>query len=285
MRTVLVQLDTDRHPSVFDRVVAVDVGIDEVFSYGNVTAADVESLVHGAIFTRALDDLKQTAVFVGGRDVAESSRILEAIQKSFFGPFRVSVMVDPNGSNTTAAAAVLAASKHVTLDGAEALVLGGTGPVGFRVAQLLAKNGATVRVGSRSIDKAQAACERMKTASSGAHVVPTQVTTEQELASALEDVRLVIAAGAASTQFVGPESWSLLQSAKVAIDLNAVPPTGIHGIEPTDLATDRYGVICYGAIGVGGMKMKIHNASLRKLFTTNDCILDTDAIYAIGAGL
>ena len=38
--------------SVFDRVVAIDAGVDELFSYGGVKPEQVAGLVHGAIFTR-----------------------------------------------------------------------------------------------------------------------------------------------------------------------------------------------------------------------------------------
>ena len=70
MKSILVQLDTDPQPSVFDRVVAVDAGVDQLFSYGGATPETVESLVHGAIFTRGVPDLSRTAIFVGGSDVA-----------------------------------------------------------------------------------------------------------------------------------------------------------------------------------------------------------------------
>jgi hypothetical protein len=72
---------------------------------------------------------------------------------------------------------------------------------------------------------------------------------------------------------------------RVAIDLNAVPPVGIEGVEPTDKGIDREGVICYGAIGVGGTKMKIHKAAIAKLFTANNLVLDAEEIYAIAREL
>ena len=106
MRKLLLQLDTSPHPSVFDRVVGVDGGADEVMSYGGVTPEAVRDLVHGAIFTRAPKDLHNTAIFIGGSDMAQGERLLAAVKKAFFGPLRVSVMLDSNGSNTTAVAAV-----------------------------------------------------------------------------------------------------------------------------------------------------------------------------------
>ncbi len=69
-------------------------------------------------------DLKNTAVFIGGTDVAEGEKFLSAARKCFFGPMRVSLMLDSNGANTTAAAAVLSAKKHVALKNATVTVLG-----------------------------------------------------------------------------------------------------------------------------------------------------------------
>ena len=93
MKSILVQLDTDVHPSVFDRVVAVDAGVEQLFAYGGVTPETVESLVHGAVFTRGIPDLSSTAIFVGGSDVLAGERVFQAVQDAFFGPMRVSVMM------------------------------------------------------------------------------------------------------------------------------------------------------------------------------------------------
>ena len=112
MRKLLLQLDASPHPSVFDRVVAYDGGADEVLSYGGVTDAAVRDLVHGAIFTRGPKHLHSTAIFIGGTDMALGEKLLGAVKKAFFGPLRVSVMLDSNGSNTTAVAAVAAHSRQ-----------------------------------------------------------------------------------------------------------------------------------------------------------------------------
>jgi len=103
-----------------------------------VVEGDVRDLVHGAIFTRGLKDLKHTAVFIGGADMAAGERLLAAARAAFFGPFTVSVMLDSNGSNTTAVAAVAKVIQTVgDVTGARAVVTAGTGPVGQRVAGLL----------------------------------------------------------------------------------------------------------------------------------------------------
>lgn len=285
MKTILLQFDSDPLPSSFDRVVAIDAGVDEIFGYGSVTNDNVEPLVHGAMFTRGGPDLKHTAIFVGGSNVSGGEAIFKRVKKTFFGPVRVSVMMDSNGSNTTAAAAVLSAGKHLTLKGAKALVLGGTGPVGQRAAQLLAGQGANVRVASRSRERAEQTCEEIRKVVDGSNVTALATTTKASLEEAVDGVSLVIAAGAAGVQFLTLDDLQKFKELKVAIDVNAVPPVGLAGIEVTDKAKDRKGITCYGALGVGGLKMKIHKAAITQLFESNDQILDTEAIYAIGSEL
>ncbi|MDA0832512.1 MAG: methylenetetrahydromethanopterin dehydrogenase [Planctomycetota bacterium] len=285
MKRILVQFDTDISPSVFDRVVAVDADCDHIFSYGGVVPDTVVPHVYGAIFTRGPDDLKQTALFIGGSNVAAGEKLWETILGSFLGPLRCSVMMDSNGSNTTAAAAVLSAAKHVSLQGSRALVLGGTGPVGLRVAQLLALEGASVQLGSRTQTKASDACGRLKELIPDANVEPLAWEASQPPLEACNDVQIVIAAGAAGAELISQEDLSRLSHVQVAIDLNAVPPAGLGGIKATDKAKQRDRLVCYGAVGVGGLKMKIHKAAIRKLFESNDQLLETIQIYKLGQSL
>ena len=98
---------------MFDGVVAVDAGVDQLFRHGGVTPEGVRELVYGTMFTPGLDDLKHTAIFIGGSSAAAGEALLAAVSRTFFGPMRVSVMLDPNGANTTAAAAVLAAGRQI----------------------------------------------------------------------------------------------------------------------------------------------------------------------------
>ena len=282
---ILVQLDSDKHASVFDAVVAIDSGVDQLFRYNQVSSDDVEGLVHGAMFTRGPEDLHQTAVFVGGSNVSEGEKLLDATRKCFFGPMRVSVMMDSNGSNTTAAAAVLAAARHVDLSGAKVLVLAGTGPVGLRAARLLAGKGAEVKLGSRSIERAQLAAQSVTTRMESAKVIGVCTASDEETALAAADVDVMIAAGATGIQLISQDIWCQCENLKVLVDLNAVPPMGIEGIEMMDKAKELEGRIVYGAIGVGGTKMKIHKAAIASLFESTGQILDAEEIYAIGEGL
>lgn len=280
MKRILIQLDTDPLPSTFDRVVAVDAGVDELFAYGGVTPDNVVPLVHGAMFTRGPDQLQHTALFIGGSDVTAGEQLLGAIRDTFFGPMRVSVMMDSNGSNTTAAAAVAAAARHVDLRGTTALVLGGTGPVGHRAAQILAMRGATVRIASRSRARAEETCAAITAAVEGG-CVESADSTGSGLATALEGVQILLAAGAAGVQFLAATQWQSLPGLKVAIDVNAVPPAGLEGIGVTDKARLIGDVTCYGAIGIGGTKMKVHREAIKRLFDSNSAVLSTAAISSI----
>jgi hypothetical protein len=282
---ILLQLDSDPQPSVFDSVVAIDAGADHLLRHGNLMPDDVRNLVYGCIFTRGPEDLVHTALFVGGSDVAAGEKLLKAVTKTFFGPFRCSVMLDANGANTTAAAAVLALEKHLPLSGCEVLVLAATGPVGQRAARLLARAGAKVRVGSRSLSRSEAVCENIAQRVPNAQLTPVETSEPSQLQAALAGTAGVIAAGAAGIELLPQAVWSQAKGLKVAIDLNAVPPVGIGGIEPPDRAKERPGVVCYGAIGVGGSKMKIHKAALRSLFERNDLVLDAEEIFDLGRTL
>ncbi|HKB05840.1 MAG TPA: methylene-tetrahydromethanopterin dehydrogenase N-terminal domain-containing protein [Gemmataceae bacterium] len=286
-RKILLQLDTDPQPSVFDRVVAVDSGVDVLFAHHTVKPDQVQALVHGAIFTRHPRDLKSTAVFVGGGDVTTGEAVLAAVRKSLIPQYglTVSVMLDSNGSNTTAAAAVRAATKHMDVGHAKALVLGGTGPVGQRVARLLARQGAHVRVGSRSVERAQAVCNAIRVKLPEARLEPVGSGTSADGPKALEGRDLVIAAGAAGAVLLPARLRQEVKSLHLLIDLNAVPPAGIEGVEVTDKAVTRDGVICYGAIGVGDTKMKIHRAAVAQLFERNDQVFDAEEIYDLALRL
>ncbi len=282
-RKILIQLDSDAQASVFDRVVAIDAGADELFSYAGVRPEQVQALVHGAIFTRGPQDLRYTAIFVGGSDVALGEKLLAEALKHIIPQFglRVSVMLDANGANTTAAAAVRAAARHLLLTGAAALVLGGTGPVGQRVARLLAREGAEVRIGSRQRDKAAAVCDAIRARVPEARLEPVATANAADLAAALAGRQLVIAAGAAGAVLLPRAARLACPSLRVAIDLNAVPPLGIEGVGVADKAAEHDGVTCYGAIGVGQTKMKVHKAAIARLFERNDLILDAEEIYQL----
>jgi NAD(P)-dependent dehydrogenase (short-subunit alcohol dehydrogenase family) len=190
-------------------------------------------------------------------------------------------MLDANGANTTATAAVRAVERHLDLKTTKALVLGGTGPVGQRVALLLAGQGSEVRLASRQLARAAAAVEAIRLRVPRAKLEPVA----GELPAMLAGRTLVVAAGAAGVVLFPKSARSACPELKVAIDLNAVPPLGIEGIDIADKGKERDGILGYGAIGVGGTKMKIHRAAIARLFESNDQVLDAEQVFALARTL
>ncbi|MEI6239626.1 MAG: NAD(P)-dependent methylenetetrahydromethanopterin dehydrogenase [Planctomycetia bacterium] len=295
-KRILIQLDCDPQPSTFDAVVAVDAGADVLLRHGGVTPDNVVPLVHGAMFTRGGGDLASTAIFVGGSDVAAAEAVYDRIRRTFFGPVRVGVMLDPAGANTTAGAAVVAAARHLPLadrvaaaERLKALVLGGTGPVGQRVARLLARKGAAVAVASRSLSRAAEVCGRIVARVSDARLQPVEMATGAAptggFREAVEQAELIVAAGAAGATLLDAAGRGLARKVRVLIDLNAVPPAGIDGVVAADKGKTDGGVVVYGALGVGGTKMKIHRAAIAKLFEDAAATLDAEEMLALGEGL
>ncbi len=286
MQRLLLQLDGDRQPSVFDAIVACDAGAERLLRHGGVSAGDVRALVHGAIFTRAPKELSNTAIFIGGSDVQAAERMLQEALASFFGPFRTSVMLDPNGCNTTAAAAVLKLLRAAGGDvaGKQAVVLAGTGPVGSRAAGLLQRLGARVRITSRDRAHGEEVASAIGRRLGGA---PEVVVADGvgAMAAALEGAQLLLAAGPAGVELARRSAWAGRTGLICAADVNAVPPPGLAGIEAPDNGVEKDGVVVFGALGVGALKMKVHKACIARLFERSDQVLDAETIFDVAAGL
>jgi hypothetical protein len=285
MRKLLLQLDSSRLPSVFDQVVAYDAGADVIMSYGGVTETDVRDLIHGCIFTRATKDLHNTAVWIGGSNMSAGEQLLAMAQDSLFGDFKVSIMLDSNGSNTTAVAAVVKVEQLVgDLRGKRVLIVAGTGPVGQRAAGLLAKDGAQVTITSRKPeqgDKARRSIGERFEVQVEAIVMPDA----SHAAEVCEGVEILINSGPAGVQMIPRAAWAHRPGLRVAVDLNAVPPLGIEGVEVDDAGVEREGVKAFGAFGVGNFKTKLHKACVARLFERNDLVLDAEAIADVARKL
>ena len=282
MKKVLLQLDTDQHPSPFDAIVAQDAGVDVLLSHGSVAPEAVRGLVQGAFFTRAPGD-SSMAVWVGGSDVADGEKLLDEVQASYFGPFRLSTMLDSDGCNTTAATAIALLAKDRDLGGRRAVILG-LGPVGLRSAALLIQEGCEVLavtipadvLGTDSYRRPRgfAVAERLG-------IYAREVADRAEMEAALEEANIVVAAGPAGVQLLGKEVWSANPTIELLVDYNAADPLGVEGIETGDVLVEREEKLVIGALGVGGWKMKTHKACVRQLFERNDLVLNADGVYAV----
>jgi methylenetetrahydrofolate/methylenetetrahydromethanopterin dehydrogenase (NADP+) len=285
MRKLLLQLDSSRLPSVFDQVVAYDAGADDIMSYGGITEGDVRDLIHGCIFTRGPKDLKNTAVWIGGNNMSAGEQLLAMAQDALFAPYSVSLMLDSNGSNTTAVAAVVKIEETLgDLRGKKVVILAGTGPVGQRAAGLLAKDGAHVTITSRKPEQGDKARQFIGVRFD-VEVESVALADASRLPQVLDGAEILLNSGPAGVQMVPRSAWTAAKSLKVAVDLNAVPPLGIEGVDVNDAGEKREGVVVYGAFGVGNFKTKLHKACVAKLFTRNDLVLDAEAIADVARGM
>lgn len=280
MKKLLFQFDTDTHPSSFDTVVAYDGGADHVIPHGKLTPENISSLVEGTIFTRAPKDKKKTAIFVGGSNIASGQALFKAVQQKFFLGFQVSVMLDSNGCNTTAAAAVAKIATHSPLAGKKVVVLGGTGPVGQRAAVMFALEGAEVSIVSRRLSGAEEACANMNK-QFNVSLNAAEADTCDARGEIIKNANIVFSTGAAGIEMLKPEHWQNNTNLEVIADANATPPLGIGGTEVMDKGIDRHGVKIWGAIGFGTLKLALHRACIARLFEDNKQILDAEPIFKL----
>jgi methylenetetrahydrofolate/methylenetetrahydromethanopterin dehydrogenase (NADP+) len=303
MKKILIQLDSDKFPSTFDSIVAYDAGADAVQSYGAVTPADVRSLILSAFFTRGVPDLKNLAVWIGGSDVEAGERLLAETCRTFFGPFKVSVMLDSNGCNTTASTAIAKLGAQVNLQGKIAFILG-PGPVGLRAAILLAGEGCRVTLGSippqllgarynrdlaeRTLEASRKAAQLFRptpAASAGGSVQVEDIPDIPGLEKLLDAAEILVAAGPAGLQVLPLAFWSSRLRLRWLLDFNLTEPLGIDGIKPSDDFAEYGGRRALGALAIGNPKMKVHKACIASLFERNDRVLDIEGVYTIAKQL
>ena len=291
MKKVLLQLDTDEHPSPFDAIVAHDAGVDVLLVARRRQGRGVRARSRRTPSSPA-GSTTSTRWPSGSaaRTCADGEEIFDEVQKAFFGPFRVSVMLDSNGCNTTAATTIARIAKARDLSGDRAVVIG-LGAVGLRSAVLLQKEGCEVTVAALSPDlfggdrplspparpRGRAAARPRRRASR-----PTAASSRRSLDGRadrpLRRPRPACRCCAATSGRAHP-------TIELLADYNAAEPLGLEGTKATDDLADHDGKLVLGALAIGGPKMKVHKACVRRLFESNDQVLDTDAVYAIAKEL
>jgi hypothetical protein len=102
-----------------------------------------------------------------------------------------------------------------------------------------------------------------------------------ELEATLDGAQIVLAAGPAGVEVLRRDAWAAAESVELLADYNAAEPLGIQDTKATDDMAEYDGKLVLGALAIGGPKMKVHKACMRRLFESNDQVLDTDAVYAI----
>jgi methylene-tetrahydromethanopterin dehydrogenase len=271
---ILHMLSPLRHVSPFDINMALDAGFNAAVPYTNVELAEVAGLVQDAIFSRGPKLAQRTSVFIGGKNAILALDMLNAAKKAMVPPFAVSVLADPAGSFTTAAAMVACAEKtlrdsfQMTLAGRRVVVFGATGVVGFAAGVIAALEQAKVTlVGydgpARVKGLAETAKERFQV-----DLQSADGSTDALKATLLRDAEVVLCAGRAGVQILSARQISETKSLKVAADINAVPPSGIEGIGAQDNGVKVGSGLGIGALAVGGVKYRVEAGLLRRMIET-----------------
>ena len=266
MKKLLYQFDTDAHPSVFDNVVGYDGGADHISAYGGVNAANVGGLVEGAIFTRSPKDKKNTAIFIGGSNMPQGEAVLAATRAKFFAKFRVSVMFDCNGSNTTAAAAVAWLAHGRSLRGKRAVVLGGVRAGGSARRVVAGPRG---RAGRHHGPQARRRPSRVRChqARFGIAVQAIEAPTTPNGPRRFEGAHIVLATGASGITLLEEKQWQENAHLELIADANASPPAGIEGVGSSDRGCQKSRQNSLRRLGIrraqAGAAPRLHRAFVR----------------------
>lgn len=275
---ILHMFTPEKNLSPFDVNMALDAGWTAAVPYLHVEPGEIQALVQDAIFSRGPKGVKQTGIFIGGRDAKMAIDMVRTAQKSMVPPFEVSVFADPSGAFTTAAAMVAIVERELEtkfstdLKGKKVLALGGTGPVGQIAATLAAKAGAEVRIIGRQLEKAQAIAHLCNTEFGDGQ---TQIVGDADAnkGDLILDADVVFATAAAGIEVLSAELVAKAPSLKVAADVNAVPPSGIAGLDafhrgnPIEGSTS--GAVGVGALAIGNIKYKTQSALLNQMRVTD----------------
>ena len=273
-RSIMHMLDPNTHNSPFDINMAIDSGYDMIFPYNNVQLNDVSALTQDAIFSRGPAGVKQTGLFIGGRDIGLAMDMLDVAKKSMVPPFEVSVFADPSGAFTTAAALVACVEKelkknfNLDLKDMNTVVFGGTGPVGLATAVIAAEHGATTTIVDHfSIDTALEYANEAKSRYN-VDLKATTAASDADKARLIAKADIIFCTAKAGIQVLNSSVLEDATQLKVAGDVNAVPPLGIEGVgimdfgEPLSFASNSKGPVGIGALAVGNVKYKLQHALL-----------------------
>jgi methylene-tetrahydromethanopterin dehydrogenase len=259
--------------SPFDINMAADAGYQLVVPYTEVGLDAIAGLTQDTIFSRGPKGVARTGIFIGGRDVLIAADMLERARKSMVKPFFVSLMADPSGAFTTAAAMVACVEAALLrghangLAGMQVLILGGTGPVGRIAGVIAAQAGARVVLSSRhGIDVAEEAA-RATAARFQVEMHGVSAGDRAALRASLGEADVVLACAAAGVQVVGSADLAFAPRLKVAADVNAVPPEGIAGVGVMDDAAAIVGTAALGigALAVGNVKYQTQHRLLLQM--------------------
>jgi methylene-tetrahydromethanopterin dehydrogenase len=272
---LLFYLDTDVKASPFDICMAYDVGYDAVIPYENVTPEDANLIVQDALLSRGPKGVKHTAFLIGGKNAERAEDVFKAVKDAMFPPFKTSIVVDPAGAYTTAAAMVAKAESALLVNKLGDLkdktcAILGTGAVGQIAAVLLAKMGCNVMIVSlnpKRVDGKEHAenIARLLAKDHGVQVQGIFAPTPASKIEVLKKADVVMCAGIKGIRLIDKEMLNEVKHIKVLLDINAVPPFGVEGIElKDDMREMMPGIFTIGALTVGNLKHKVEKEILKE---------------------
>jgi methylene-tetrahydromethanopterin dehydrogenase len=280
-RSILHMLDPMPNNSPFDINMAMDAGFDVLMPYSNVKLDSINRLTQDVIFSRSPAGVKRTGIFIGGRDLGLAMDMLDASQQAMVPPFEVSVFADPSGAFTTAAALVACVEQELKvrhdkeLKECNALVFGGTGPVGIATGIIASLAGAdTALVDHLSIDAASDVAKAYNRRF-GCTLRGACASSEADKVKLVSDVDIIFCAAKAGVLVLSSAVLKEAKQLKVAGDVNAVPPLGIEGIKRNDSgaplihAINAQGAVGVGALAVGNVKYQLQNELLKLMLKTD----------------
>jgi methylene-tetrahydromethanopterin dehydrogenase len=262
-----------KHMSPFDVNMALDAGFDAALTYANVTLDEVTGLVQDAIFSRPPKIGAKTGMFIGGKNATLALDMLAKARKALVPPFGISFFADPNGSFTTAGAMVacvektLKTRKNLSLTGRKIAVFGATGVVGYSAAVIAALEGAdVVLVGYDGIKRVSDAAAEIKQRFE-ADVRSADGSDDARKAAILADTEVALCAGRAGVAILSRAQLAAAPRLAVVADVNAVPPTGVEGLEMTANGAEltANGVLGIGPLAIGNIKYKTEFGLFRKM--------------------
>lgn len=272
---ILIHLDHNPHPRVFDQIMSLDGGADQILAHGDVDPQDVPVLVSGALYSRPRDELHRTALLITGTNDHVIDEMVRQARRAFFGPYRISLMSECKGGSTVAAATVTRVRQLVPLTKARVVVIGG-GPAGARVAGILAGEGARVRL---SVFDEEEASERATfVAETFEEEIETVVwKTGEPLEALVEGARVVITAGPPSLTLLPRRVWSAIDGLQLLVDISGAEPAGIEGLSGEEdgdpLPNGSHNVLAVGGLAVSRYKIRVHRAAVEGLFEREAVVL------------
>lgn len=270
---LLFYFDTDVKASPFDICMAYDIGYDAVIPYENVTPEDAKLLTQDALLSRGPKGVKHTVFMIGGKNAERGEAVFKAVKDSMFPPFKTSIIVDPAGSYTTAAAMVAKAESSMVSSNLGDLkdktcAILGTGSVGKIAAVLLAKMGCKVMIASLNPKRVNGKEHAQNIANLlakdyGIQVEGIYAPTPASKIEMIKKADVIMCAGIRGVRLIDKEMLNEAKNIKVLLDINAVPPFGIEGIELQDDMKEMIpGIFVIGALAVGNLKHKLEKAIL-----------------------